>query len=512
MSLTPESLSFDEARLDKIRTIQEAGVPMYPAKFERKDTIEEIKQRFHAIGHDKSEEGVITAGRIFTVRNHGKTIFADLGDESGRIQLYIRKNDLGEEQFEFINKNLDRGDIVGVNGHVFRTKVGEITIWVDQVTLLCKSVCALPEKFHGLKDIEKRYRQRYVDLIVNEESREVFRTRSRVISLIRRYLDDRDFLEFETPILQPIYGGANARPFTTFHNFLEQKLFLRIAPELYLKRLVVGGFEKVFEVARNFRNEDIDTRHNPEFSMVEIYESYKDFRDMMELTEGILSHLVHTIHGKYDILYGDVTLRFEPPFRKLSMEDAVREIAGVDIHAHTPDELREIAKKHRIEDYEKPKTQREFLVLFFEGMVEEKLVQPTFVYDFPVENSPLAKKHREKEGFTERFELFINGMEIANGFSELNDPIDQLARFEDQDAKRRAGDMEAQMIDSDFITALGFGMPPTGGVGLGIDRLVMLLTNRDSIKEVILFPQMKPETVKNEEPGEEVNKEETGTK
>jgi lysyl-tRNA synthetase, class II len=507
MSLTPESLNFDEARLDKIKIIEEAGVPLYPAKFERIDTIEEIKQRFHAIEHEKSEEGVTTAGRIFTVRNHGKTIFADLGDENGRIQLYIRKNDLGEEQFDFINKNLDRGDIVGVTGHVFRTKVGEITIWVDQVTLLCKSVCALPEKFHGLKDIEKRYRQRYVDLIVNEESREVFRTRSRVISLIRRYLDDRGFLEFETPILQPIYGGANARPFTTFHNFLEQKFFLRIAPELYLKRLVVGGFEKVFEVARNFRNEDIDTRHNPEFSMVEIYESYKDFRDMMVLTEGIISHLVHTIHGKYEIVYGEVTLRFEPPFRKLSMEDAVKEIAGVDIHAHSPEELREIAKKNRIEDYEKPKTRREFLVLFFEGMVEEKLVQPTFVYDFPVENSPLAKKHREKEGFTERFELFINGMEIANGFSELNDPLDQLARFEDQDAKRRAGDVEAQMIDSDFITALGFGMPPTGGVGLGIDRLVMLLTNRDSIKEVILFPQMKPEVVKTDELAEEVTKE-----
>jgi lysyl-tRNA synthetase class 2 len=507
MSQTPDPLSFDEMRIGKIKAIKQAGAPLYPASYERKDTVADIKKRFHAVEHEKSAEDVTTAGRIYTVRNHGKTIFADLGDESGRIQLYIRKNDIGEEQFDFITRCLDRGDIVGVTGHVFRTKVGEITVWVDKIQILCKSVCALPEKFHGLRDVEKRYRQRYVDLIVNDEIREIFRVRSRVIALIRRYLDDRGFLEFETPILQPIYGGANARPFTTYHNYLDQKLFLRIAPELYLKRLIVGGFEKVFEVARNFRNEDVDTRHNPEFSMVEIYEAYKDFRDMMGLTEGIISHLVHTVHGTYEIPYGEVTLHFLPPFKKLTMEEAVRETAGVDISKHTIEELREIARGHHIDDYEKPKTQREFLVLFFEGLVEDKLIQPTFVYDFPVENSPLAKKHRDKEGFTERFELFINGMEIANGFSELNDPIDQQARFEDQDAKRRAGDVEAQMIDYDFINALGFGMPPTGGVGLGIDRLVMLITNQDSIKEVILFPQMKPEAGTGEEDTGEIRKE-----
>ena len=507
MSIPPESLSFDETRIEKARSMREAGLPMYPALFERKDTIEEIKKRFEGIGHDKSEEGVTTAGRIFTVRNHGKTIFADLGDARGRIQLYIRKNDIGEEKFDFIIRNLDRGDIVGVLGHVFRTKVGEITIWVDDIVLLCKSLCALPEKFHGLKDVEKRYRQRYVDLIVNEESRETFRARSRILSLIRRYLDDRGFLEFETPILQPIYGGANARPFTTFHNYLDQKLFLRIAPELYLKRLVVGGFEKVYEVARNFRNEDIDTRHNPEFSMVEIYEAYRDFRDMMALTEGILSSLAMTLHGRYDIPFGEVTIDFTPPFRKLAMDDAVREYGGVDIHALTLDQLRQVAETHHLEGYESFRNPREFLVLFFEELVEARLVQPTFIYDFPVENSPLAKKHREKEGYTERFELFINGMEVANGFSELNDPLDQLARFEDQDAKRRAGDQEAQMIDTDFITALGYGMPPTGGVGLGIDRLVMLLTNRDSIKEVILFPSMKPEAIQGGEMDEEIRKE-----
>ncbi len=486
------NLNFDQQRLDKLQQLEEAGAQLYPPEYDRKDTIQEIKARFESIGHDKSEGKVFTAGRLFTVRNHGKTIFADLGDENGRIQLYIRKNDLGDEKFDFFNRFLDRGDIIGVSGHVFRTKVGEITIWVDDFRLLTKSVCSLPEKFHGLRDVEKRYRQRYIDLIVNEESRQTFRTRSRIISMIRQYLNSRGFLEFETPILQPIYGGANARPFTTYHNYLEQNLFMRIAPELYLKRLVVGGFEKVFELARNFRNEDIDTHHNPEFSMVEIYEAYRDFRDMMALTEGIISHLVYEVHGTYEVPFEDSVLDFKPPWKSLSMEDAVKTIGNIDIWQYSVDELREIARTKRIDDWEKPVSHREFLVLFFEALVEDQLVQPTFVYDFPVENSPLAKKHRTKEGFTERFELFIYGMEIANGFSELNDPLDQLNRLLRQDEKRRGGDAEAQMIDFDFINALGYGMPPTGGVGLGIDRLVMLLTNNNSIKEVILFPSMKP--------------------
>jgi lysyl-tRNA synthetase class 2 len=434
---------------------------------------------------------VTTAGRIYIVRNHGKTLFADLGDESGKIQLYIRKNDIGEEQFNLFNQFIERGDIIGVTGHVFRTKLGEITVWVDTFTLLCKAVCSLPEKFHGLTDIEKRYRQRYVDLIVNEESRQTFRNRSRIVSLIRRYLDDHGFLEFETPILQPIYGGANARPFTSYHNFLDQNLFLRIAPELYLKRLVVGGFERVFEIARNFRNEAVDTDHNPEFSMVEIYWAYRDFTHMMELTEDIVSSIVVEVHGMFEIPYGDITLNFKPPWKKVSMADAVKEYAGIDIFAHSVTELRDLARRHQLEEPDKPQSQREYLIAFFEGLVEEKLIQPTFIHDYPVENSPLAKRHRSKEGFTERFELFIAGMEVGNGFSELNDPVDQKERFEAQDEKRRLGDVEAQMIDYDFINAIGYGMPPTGGVGIGIDRLVMLLTNNDSIKEVILFPSMK---------------------
>ena len=503
MTSPTENTVFDQTRLDKIRALQDKGILIFPSSFDRQHTVLDIKTKYADITHDKSVEPVSTAGRIYIVRNHGKTVFADLGDETGKIQLYIRKNDLGDEQFQLFNQFIERGDIIGVTGYVFRTKLGEITIWVDTFTLLCKAVCSLPEKFHGLTDIEKRYRQRYVDLIVNEESRKIFRSRSRIVSLIRRYLDDHGFLEFETPILQPIYGGANARPFTSYHHFLDQKLFLRIAPELYLKRLVVGGFEKVFEISRNFRNEAVDTDHNPEFSMVEIYWAYRDFEDMMALTEDIVSSIILEVHGKFEIPYGETALNFTKPWKKLSMTDAVKEYAGIDIFAHTVAELRELARKNKLDEPEKPGTQREFLVAFFEGLVEEKLIQPTFIYDYPVENSPLAKRHRSKEGFTERFELFISGMEVGNGFSELNDPIDQKARFEDQDEKRRQGDVEAQMIDYDFINALGYGMPPTGGVGIGIDRLVMLLTNNVSIKEVILFPQMK--TI---QPGDE--EEETG--
>jgi len=491
MTTPQDNLAFDQTRLDKVRALRDKGISIFPSSFDRQHSILDIRTKYVDITHEKSAEQVSTAGRIYIVRNHGKTLFADLGDESGKIQLYIRKNDIGNEQFDLFNQFIERGDIIGVTGHVFRTKLGEITIWVDRFTLLCKAVCSLPEKFHGLTDTEKRYRQRYVDLIVNEESRQTFRIRSRIISLIRRYLDDHGFLEFETPILQPVYGGANARPFTSYHNFLDQKLFLRIAPELYLKRLVVGGFEKVFEIARNFRNEAVDTDHNPEFSMVEIYWAYRDFEDMMALTEDIISSIVFEVHGKFEISFENFFLNFKKPWKKLSMADAVKEYAGIDIYGHTVEQLRELARQNMLEDWEKAKTHREFLVQFFEELVEEKLIQPTFVYDYPVENSPLAKRHRTKEGFTERFELFINGMEVGNGFSELNDPVDQKARFEDQDEKRRLGDLEAQMIDYDFINALGYGMPPTGGVGIGIDRLVMLLTNNISIKEVILFPSMK---------------------
>jgi len=490
---------FDAQRLDKRQQLIDAGIPLYPAEFQRSHIIVNIREQFKDCQHDPSSEQVITAGRLYGVRDHGKTQFADLRDESGRIQLYIRKDALPEGKYQSFKACIERGDIIGVKGRVFRTKVGEISIFVDDFTLLNKSVCTLPEKFHGLINLEKRYRQRYVDLIVNEEIRDTFRKRSKIITQIRKSLSDQGFLEFETPTLQPIYGGANARPFTTFHNFLGQKLYLRIAPELYLKRLIVGGFEKVFEVAKNFRNEDIDTSHNPEFSMVEIYQGYADYHDMMTLTESLISEVVSEINGSPDINFDEHQISFQKPWKVMTMEEAVRVIGDVDIFANDIDTLRVIGKQKGIAEIEKAESQKEMLVLFFEALVEDKLIQPTFITEFPVENSPLAKRHRDKEGYVERFELFIAGMELANGFSELNDPIDQVQRFEAQEEKRRLGDEEAQMHDYDFVNALGYGMPPTGGVGIGIDRLVMLITGNVSIKEVILFPSMKREESSIEE-------------
>lgn len=486
-----EKVAFDPIRCEKANTLCEQGVPCYPHGFERTATVAEIREEFESIGHDPVEKRLALAGRLYTVRNHGKTVFADLGDETGRIQVYVRKNDLGDEAFTRFVELVDRGDIVGVTGRPFRTKVGELSLWVDELQLLCKALSDLPEKFHGLKDTEKRYRQRYLDLVMNERTRETFRVRSRIISFIRSFLVERGYLEFETPTLQPIYGGANARPFTTHHHYLDQTLFLRIAPELYLKRLVVGGFERVFEVSKNFRNEDIDSSHNPEFTMVEAYEAYRDYHQMMDLTEELVSGLVQAVHGSTSLVYGETTLEFARPWRRMTMEDAVREYTGIDVLSLPLEELARLAVEHRIPDCAKATNQREHLILFFEFFVENRLVQPTFIHDFPVENSPLAKRHRDKEGFTERFELFINGMELANGFSELNDPRDQLERLLTQDRRRLEGDLEAQMIDHDFVNALALGMPPTGGVGIGIDRLVMLLTDHASIKEVILFPQMK---------------------
>jgi lysyl-tRNA synthetase class 2 len=486
-----ENDPFDPVRCEKAETLSAGGVACYPYGFERTATVAELRERFDEVGHEPAGERLRLAGRLYTVRNHGKTVFADLGDETGRVQLYIRKNDIGDEAFARFVGQVDRGDIVGVTGRPFRTKVGELSLWVDDLVLLCKALIDLPEKFHGLRDTEKRYRQRYLDLVMNERVRETFRTRSRIVSAIRAYLCERGFLEFETPTLQPIYGGANARPFTTLHNYLDQTLFLRIAPELYLKRLVVGGFERVFEVSKNFRNEDIDSSHNPEFTMVEAYEAYRDYREMMDLTEDLISTLVCEIHGSTSLAYGETSLDFARPWRRMTMEEAVREYAGIDVLTLPLDVLARLAIEHGIPDCAKATNQREHLILFFEFFVEERLIQPTFIHDFPVENSPLAKRHREKEGFTERFELFINGMEIANGFSELNDPRDQLDRLRAQDRRRLEGDLEAQMVDMDFITALGLGMPPTGGVGIGIDRLVMLLTGQESIKEVILFPSMR---------------------
>lgn len=483
---------FDDSKLSKLDGVKTQGLNPYPHKFEKTDDIPDILKKFEDF--EKNEGlAVRTAGRLYNIRKMGKMIFADLGDQAGRIQILLRKGNLPEEEFETFKKLVDSGDIVGIQGVLVKTQRGENSISVNEFSLLSKSLCSLPEKFHGLKDIETRYRKRYLDLIFNAEKRDIFVMRSKLVSEIRRFLSEREFLEFETPVLQNVYGGANARPFTTHHNFLDQDLFLRIAPELYLKRLVVGGYEKVFEICKNFRNEDIDTTHNPEFTMIEVYEAYSDYNDMMNLTESLISEIVLKLNGSHEVKMSEKTINLCPPWKRISMDDALKEYAGLDVFSHTLEELKQIAIENRIEDYEKAKTHGEFLALLFEGLVEDKLINPVFIYDFPVENSPLAKSHREKPGFVERFELFINGWELSNGYSELNDPLEQKKRFEEQDKKRKLGDLEAQTIDYDFINALGYGLPPTGGMGLGIDRLTMILSGQESIKEVILFPQMKKE-------------------
>lgn len=483
---------FDKDKLSHHNELKELGVSLYPYNFDKQFMINEILDKFQDIQEKPSEEKTATAGRIMQKRGHGKVIFFDLRDISGKIQLYFRMNEIGEEEFEIVKNHLEVGDHIGVIGNVFRTRMGELTIFVKSFELLSKSLAVLPEKYHGLQKIEQRYRKRYIDLIANEDVKTNFVRRSKIISYIRKFLIDRNYLEVETPFLQSVYGGANARPFITHHHFLDQDYYLRIAPELYLKRLIVGGFERVFELGKNFRNEDIDTLHNPEFTMVELYEAYADYNDMMNLTEELVSGMVYEITGGYEVEFGEITLNFKPPFRRVTMENAVSQVIDTDFSTLNIREIKDQVTSNNLElpdtkDYKRG----EGLATLFEGLVEKDLIQPTFITDFPIEVSPLAKKHREMEGYTERFELFINSWEFANGFSELNDPFDQYKRFLDQDRRRILGDTEAQMLDYDYIQALMFGFPPTGGLGIGVDRLVMILTNQKSIKEVILFPQVK---------------------
>jgi lysyl-tRNA synthetase class 2 len=475
-----------KVRLEKLAELREMGVDPFGSRFERDADSQTILDNFEAM----EGQSVSVAGRIMSKRRHGKAGFANLQDLSGTIQLYFRKDDLGEERYELFKK-LDIGDILGIKGYIFRTQKGEITLHVEAMEYLAKSLNPLPEKWHGLKDVEMRYRQRYVDLIVNPEARAVFIKRSQIVKEIRNYLDEKGFLEVETPMMQPIAGGAAARPFITHHNTLDMNLYLRIAPELYLKRLIVGGLEKVYEINRSFRNEGIDPRHNPEFTMLELYQAYADYQVMMELTETMVSQVLLKVSGSMQAEFEGEIIDFAPPWHRISMLDAIKKHTGLDF-ATIPSDVEAQAAASQMGLKLDPKSSRgEIINEVFEAFVEDKLIQPTFVYGHPVEISPLAKRNAQYPEFTDRFEVFVMQREIANAFSELNDPIDQKNRFLKQVEKRAGGDSEAHMMDEDYINALEYGMPPAGGLGIGIDRLVMLMTNSSSIRDVILFPTLR---------------------
>ncbi|MDN7243838.1 lysine--tRNA ligase [Planococcus sp. N028] len=481
-------------RRQKMQTFRDNGIDPFGARFERTHLSEDIINEYSELSKEELEETpheVVIAGRIMTKRGKGKAGFAHLQDLKGQIQIYVRKDAIGEEAYGYFN-TADLGDIIGVKGTVFKTNVGELSVKATEIEFLTKSLRPLPEKFHGLKDVEQRYRQRYLDLITSDASKETFILRSRIIQSMRRYLDGEGFLEVETPMLHSIAGGAAARPFETHHNALGMELYIRIAIELHLKRLIVGGLEKVYEIGRVFRNEGISTRHNPEFTMLELYEAYADYKDIMALTENLIAHVAQEVLGKTTVQYGEDEINLAPGWKRLHMADAVKEYTGVDFwQPLTKEEAQNLAKEHNVEIKPTMETGH-ILNEFFEQKVEEQLVQPTFVYGHPVEISPLAKKNPEDERFTDRFELFIVRREHANAFTELNDPIDQRERFEAQLIEKAAGNDEAHEMDDDFIEALEYGMPPTGGLGIGIDRLIMLLTNSASIRDVLLFPQMRP--------------------
>ncbi|WP_431028627.1 lysine--tRNA ligase [Lysinibacillus sp. LZ02] len=480
-------------RRQKMTDIREGGLDPFGSRFERTHLSNEVKQENEAFTKEQLEEDlreVVIAGRIMTKRGKGKAGFAHIQDLGGQIQIYVRKDAIGEEAYELFNK-ADLGDIVGVKGNVFRTQVGELSVKATEFTFLTKSLRPMPEKFHGLTDVEQRYRQRYLDLMTNEESKETFIVRSKIIRAIRNYLDNHGYLEVETPMLHTIAGGAAARPFITHHNALDMELYMRIAIELHLKRLIVGGLEKVYEIGRVFRNEGISTRHNPEFTMIELYEAYADYKDIMDLTENLIAHVAQEVLGTTTVQYGEDAIELGVGWKRVHMVDAVKEATGVDFwNPMSVEEARTLAAEHGVEI--KPAHEVGHIINeFFEQKVEETLVQPTFVTGHPVEISPLAKKNPEDPRFTDRFELFIVRREHANAFTELNDPIDQRERFEAQLAEKEAGNDEAHEMDNDFIEALEYGMPPTGGLGIGIDRLIMLLTNSPSIRDVLLFPTMR---------------------
>lgn len=476
-------------RRDKLKELQnEKKDPFEITKYNRTHTSKQIIENYNEL----EQKDVSIAGRIIAKRIMGKASFCHIQDSEGKIQSYVSLNDLGEELYKEF-KTYDIGDIIGITGFVFKTRTEEISVHAKNVILLSKSLRPLPEKFHGLKDMDLRYRQRYVDLIVNPEVKKTFELRTKIIKKIREILDEKGYLEVETPTLNIIPGGAAARPFITYHNALDIEMYLRIATELYLKRLIVGGFDKVYEMGKNFRNEGIDIKHNPEFTCMELYSAYDDYNDMMNITEEIFSKIAKDIFGTTKINYQETEIDLTPSWKRITMIDSIKEVTGIDFNKiESDEEALEIVKKLEIEYDENKITRGELINLVFEEKVEKTLINPTFICDYPVEVSPLTKRKKEDPRLTERFELFINGGEYANAYSELNDPIDQYERFKKQLEAREAGDEEANMLDEDFITALEYGMPPTGGLGIGIDRMIMLFTNSASIRDVLFFPTMKP--------------------
>lgn len=490
--------SLMQRRLEELEELNKKGIPVFAYSYDVNSYSKEIKDNF-----EKYEgKDVKIAGRIMTLRRMGKASFAHLQDHHGRIQIYLKKDDIGDYYDVF--KLLDIGDIIGVEGYVFKTKTGEISVHAKSFQLLAKSIRPIPIAkeqidengnkvvYDQFADKELRYRQRYVDLIVNPDVKDVFVQRSKIITEIRKYLDTNGLIEVETPILQPLYGGASARPFVTHHNALDVDLYLRIADELYLKRLIVGGFDGVYEISKDFRNEGMDRTHNPEFTMLELYVAYKDYNWMMEFVENMIATIAKNVFGKTEFKIEGITINFNPPWKRISMVDELKNVTGIDVLQATSDDLKKVLKSKNVE-FEGGESKGKLIDLLFEATIQNQLIQPTFVVDYPVELSPLAKKHRTREGLVERFEGFVLGREICNAFSELNDPIDQKARFMEQAKMREEGDDEAHQIDEDFVRALEYGMPPTAGLGIGIDRLVMLLTNQSSIRDVLLFPQMKPQ-------------------
>ncbi len=480
-----------QQRLEKIERLKALGASAYAKNYARTHTAAQVNASFDAL--EASGEKVSVAGRMKTVRKMGKASFADIYDDSGKIQAYFKVDNLGEQKYE-IFKLIDIGDIIGVTGQVFKTRTGEITVVADDVTVLTKSLRELPEKFHGLRDVEIRYRQRYLDLIANPDVKKVFETRIGILRRAREFLHGRGFSEVETPMMQAVPGGASARPFITHHNALDIDLYLRVAPELYLKRLSVGGFERIFEINRNFRNEGISTKHNPEFTMLELYQAYTDYHGMMEITEALIADAAQTVLGTTKATYQGKELDFTPPWKRISWLDSFKQFAGLEIDLNAADAaaLGAVCKSRGIE-FDPSSNAGQLMDKLFGELVEPHLVQPTFVFDYPTEISPLACQRDDNPLLTERFELFINSFEVANAFTELRDPMEQLRRLEHQQSLRDSGDAEAHPIDHDFVRALQYGFPPTGGLGIGIDRLVMLLTDSPSIRDVIFFPLLRPE-------------------